>query len=176
MRVVLIHEENESQVGLLVTVNAGSQYDPNDKLGLANLTLKSMMKRSSKYPELNSFKTFCDSKGIWSEAYNKPQIVSFNSQFEQKDRDEFLDRFVSCFEFPMFLDSDIDIEVQKLVSSSVSSSENEWDQTSALISEESDPKSLLHKWDSGVPSHLTKQGIHDEVRKYFNTHYAAANL
>ena len=67
-----------------------------------------MLKRSSKYPKKDSFKTFCDSKNIYFGPCIDPFTHSINCFFEHSDRDEYLDRLVSCFEFPLFFDEDIE--------------------------------------------------------------------
>ena len=48
----------------MVSVNAGFVTDPSDRLGLSELTLQSLFKRSSKYPEKDGLKKFCESKNL----------------------------------------------------------------------------------------------------------------
>ena len=92
----------------MVSVNAGFVNDPSDRLGLSELTLQSLFKRSSKYPEKDGFKKFCESKNLFFSPCNDQTTHSINVTLEHADRDEYLDRLVSCFEFPMFLDEDIE--------------------------------------------------------------------
>ena len=179
LQVVLVSDPTLEVSGASLSVGVGSYQNPKDFPGLAHYLEHMLFLGTKKYPEPNSFQTFVQENGGYSNAYTATDHTNYFFQIGEDALQEALDRYSDYFKSPTF-DKDYSDKERNAVDSEWSMGKsNDGRIMNRLRGLTANPEHPAQRMSVGNLTTLVDQGdqtLYSEMRAFYQKYYSSNNM
>jgi insulysin len=175
LEVIIVSDPSLEQSGAMLSVLAGSWYDPKDAPGIAHFLEHMLFLGTKKYPEEAGFQKFIGQHGG---SHNAFTAGSHTSYFFTVDHDAFLpalDRFANFFIEPLLSSSGVGRELQAIDEEYRKNLEDDDRREYYLLKELFNPENREAHSAAGNAETL-KHISPEEMRSWYNSFYSAGKM
>ena len=176
VKFINIQDNNLDKSHVMVSVNVGSIFNPNEYQGLAHFLEHMLFLGSEKYPGEDSFEKFLNENGGSSNAYTDTfETVYYFSIFNDK-LEKAIDMFSRFFIDPLFDQDSVDREINAIESEhSKNIQQDNW-RFHHFIGLSSKKDSMINKFLTGNLYSLKKEGIRENMIDFYKKYYVSSNI
>lgn len=172
LEVLIISDPSVEQSGAMLSVLAGSWYDPEKGPGLAHFLEHMLFLGTRSYPEEGAFQRFVAQHGGMHNAFTSGAYTSYFFSIDHQAFPEALRRFADFFKEPLFNSSGIERELQAIDQEFAKGLEDD-DRREYYVMKElfnpNHPKSHFGAGNAATLRHIATE----QMRRWFEQHYSA---
>lgn len=176
LKCLLIQDKETKKSAASMNVAVGSLKDPKEFEGLAHFLEHMLFMGSEKYPEEKEYKKFVSDNGGKSNAYTSLSNTNYHFEVSNEGLNGALDRFAQFFISPLFSPDCVDREVNAVHSEFMKNLKLDSRRNYQIYRGMAHPDSLFNKFSTGNKDTLVKEGIRDQLIKFYHEHYSADRM
>ncbi len=171
----LISDPAAPKAGAVLTVEAGSWYDPEDHPGLAHFLEHMLFLGTEKYPTESDYDRFIRENDGLSNAYTADDYTLYLFSIAPKALPEALDRFSYFFKKPLFNPSGVSREIQAVNQEFAKNIKKDSIREYYVMKNLANPSHPFSRFNAGNAATLTN--VEREVlQKWYESHYSADKM
>ena len=172
----IIKDSNIDYSCVACCVGVGSKKDPKEYQGLAHFLEHMLFLGSKKYPGAEYFNEYITQNGGYSNAYTSFFETNYYYQINNNALEKSMDIFSRFFIDPLFDKKFVDREVNAVDSEHSKNINNDFWLIRQIILNLSKEDSVINSFSTGNKETLNKEGVRDEMIKFFNKYYCSNNI
>lgn len=175
LRVLLVSDPDVNEGAASMAVGVGANGDPKGSAGLAHFLEHMLFLKNDKYPELNSYSNFLQSRGGGSNAYTSQDHTNYHFQVSDDALPEALDRFAQFFVSPIL---DWQYAEREMQAVNAEHQKNTMDDTWRLMQLQRQQIKAGHpgRGFSTGNAETLKDAKEEVLRGFFNDYYKPGNM
>ena len=176
MRYIIDKNGSRYSANILFMVRVGSRHEVKGKYGLAHFLEHMLFLGSKKYPGENQFEELLNENGGHSNAYTDTfETVYYFSIFNNK-LEKAIDMFSRFFIDPLFDEDSVNREINAIQSEHDKNIQQDMWRNYHLFGLISKKGSMINKFGTGNLDSLKKNGVRDNMIKFYNKYYVSSNI
>jgi len=173
LRALLIQDDEADKAAAALDVKVGCSLDPKTHMGTAHFLEHMLFMGSEKFPSENEYSVFIKDNGGMSNAYTSLTNTNYYFDISNDAFEEALDRMSQFFLAPTFTESSTEKEMNAVDSEFKQSLQSDAWRGFSLLQQNTNPDSLLNRFNCGSLETLKVDGIRDELLRFHNQWYSS---
>lgn len=173
LEVLLVQDVKADKASAALDVNVGSYSDPSQLPGLAHFLEHLLFMGTKKFPSENEYSQFLTDHAGSYNAYTSSENTNYYLDVAWPYLHAALERFSQFFISPLFNESCKDREILAVDSENKKNLNSDMWRLNQLEKSNSNPKHPYSKFSTGNFQTLNKQGVRDDLIKFYHDHYSA---